>query len=52
MPLELEVVKEGDAGNISLLDNEELSITKEFNKIVDEVVRLTEIETMPLSQIN
>ena len=29
LPLELEVVKEGDAGDISLLDNEELLITKE-----------------------
>jgi len=43
---------EGDAGDISLLDNEELLITKEFNKIVDEVVRLTETETLPLNQSN
>jgi len=52
LPLELEVVKEGDAGDISLLDNEELLITKEFNKIVDEVVKLTEAETLPLRQGN
>jgi ATP-binding protein involved in chromosome partitioning len=52
LPLELEVVKEGDAGDISLLDNQELLITKEFNKIVDEVVRLTETKTLPLSKTN
>jgi ATP-binding protein involved in chromosome partitioning len=41
LPLELEVVKEGDAGDISLLDNEELLITQEFNKMVDEILKLT-----------
>ena len=41
LPLELEVVKEGDAGDISLLDNKELLIAREFNKMVDEIVRLT-----------
>jgi Mrp family chromosome partitioning ATPase len=42
LPLELEVVKEGDAGDISLLTNDELTITQKFNKMVDEVVKLTE----------
>ena len=42
LPLELEVVKEGDAGDISLLDNKELLIAREFNKMVDEIVKLTE----------
>jgi len=41
LPLELEVIKKGDAGDISLLDNEELLITREFNKMVDEIVKLT-----------
>jgi len=41
LPLELEVVKEGDAGDISLLDNKALLITREFNKMVDEIVKLT-----------
>jgi hypothetical protein len=45
LPLELEVVKEGDAGDISLFDNEELLITQEFNKMVDEIVKLTELTT-------
>jgi len=47
LPLELEVVKEGDAGDVSLLDNEELLITQEFNKMVTEIVRLTDTETSP-----
>jgi Mrp family chromosome partitioning ATPase len=41
LPLELEVVKEGDAGDISLLDNQGLLIAREFNKMVDEIVGLT-----------
>jgi hypothetical protein len=48
LPLELEVVKEGDAGDISLLDNQGLLIAREFNKMVDEIVKLTEKS----SQIN
>jgi Mrp family chromosome partitioning ATPase len=42
LPLELEMVKEGDAGDIMLLDKQELLITREFNKMVDEIVKLTE----------
>jgi ATP-binding protein involved in chromosome partitioning len=45
LPLELEVVKEGDAGDISLLDNNALLITQEFNKMVDEIVKLTDPRT-------
>jgi ATP-binding protein involved in chromosome partitioning len=45
LPLELEVVKKGDAGDISLLDNEALLITREFNKMVDEIVKLTDPRT-------
>lgn len=45
LPLELEVVKEGDAGDISLLDNKALLITQEFNKMVDEIVKLTDPKT-------
>jgi len=46
LPLELEVVKEGDDGDISLLTNDELEITREFNKMVDEIVKLTETSTL------
>jgi Mrp family chromosome partitioning ATPase len=45
LPLELEVVKEGDSGDISLLDNKELLIAREFNKMVDEIVNLTKISS-------
>ena len=41
LPLELEVVKKGDAGDISLLANNALAITQEFNKMVDDIVNLT-----------
>jgi hypothetical protein len=42
LPLEVEVVKEGDSGDISLLDNKTLLITQKFNKMVDEIVKLTD----------
>ena len=42
LPFEPEVVREGDIGAISMLDNEELSMTREFNKMVDEITRLTD----------
>jgi predicted Fe-Mo cluster-binding NifX family protein len=42
LPFEPEVVSSGDAGNMSFLDDDQLLITQEFNKIVDEVVKLTE----------
>jgi Mrp family chromosome partitioning ATPase len=45
LPMEPEIVKRGDAGDLSLLDNPELLITREFNKIVDEIVRVTETRT-------
>jgi hypothetical protein len=40
LPFEPELVKEGDAGDISLLDNDELLITREFNKMVDEILKI------------
>jgi Mrp family chromosome partitioning ATPase len=40
LPLEVEVVKEGDSGDISLLDDKALLITRKFNKMVDEIVKL------------
>jgi hypothetical protein len=45
LPLEPEVVKEGDAGDISLLDDNALLITQEFNKMVAEIVKLTDPRT-------
>jgi len=37
-PIELEVVKQGDRGSITFLDDEQLAFTKELNKLVDKVV--------------
>ncbi len=52
LPMEPEIVKKGDAGDLSLLDNQELLITQEFNKIVDEIVKITKTPTdsVPESQ--
>ena len=49
LPMEPEIVKRGDAGDLSLLDNQELSIIQEFNKIVDEIVKITETRTESLA---
>lgn len=42
LPLEPRVVANGDAGDMSLLDDPDLPITREFNKIVDAVVEQSE----------
>jgi Mrp family chromosome partitioning ATPase len=42
LPLEVEVVREGDAGDISLLDDKALLLTREFDKMVDDIVKLTD----------
>ncbi len=42
LPFEPGVVSNGDTGDMSLLDNNKLLITQEFNKMVDEIVKLTE----------
>jgi Mrp family chromosome partitioning ATPase len=44
LPFELEVVKEGDTGDTSILDNNNLLITQAFNVMVDEIVELTKQE--------
>jgi Mrp family chromosome partitioning ATPase len=46
LPLDPEVVKEGDVGDMSLLDNDNLLITQAFNKMVDEIVKSTETENI------
>ncbi|MGB5746886.1 MAG: Mrp/NBP35 family ATP-binding protein [Desulfobacterales bacterium] len=50
LPLEVEVVKEGDAGDLGFLDNHELLIAREFIKMVDEIVKLTDPKTTAPSQ--
>ncbi len=41
LPIEPEVVKKGDMGDLSCLDKEDLPFTEEFQKLVDEVEELT-----------
>ena len=50
LPFELEVVSKGDKGNMSLLDDNKLLITQEFNKIVDKIVKLTETRSEPVPE--
>ena len=50
LPFELEVVSKGDTGDMSLLDDNTLLITQEFNKIVDKIVKLTETKSEPVSE--
>ena len=50
LPLEVEVVNGGDSGDTTLLDNKALLITREFNKMVDEIVKLTDSQTSASSQ--
>jgi Mrp family chromosome partitioning ATPase/predicted Fe-Mo cluster-binding NifX family protein len=47
LPLEPQVVSNGDTGDMGVLENNALLITQEFNKIVDEVVKLTETGPEP-----
>ena len=41
LPFEPEIVREGDLGAVDLLDDKGLPLTREFDKMVDEIVRLT-----------
>jgi Mrp family chromosome partitioning ATPase/predicted Fe-Mo cluster-binding NifX family protein len=50
LPFEPEVVSKGDVGNMSILDNDQLMITQEFNKIVSEIVRLTEAKGKSIAE--
>jgi Mrp family chromosome partitioning ATPase/predicted Fe-Mo cluster-binding NifX family protein len=45
LPFEPEVVSLGDIGNMSLLDNSKLLITQKFNKLVDDILKITSIDT-------
>ena len=47
LPFEPDVVSNGDMGNMSLLDDNKVLITQEFNKIVDKIVKLTETRSEP-----
>ena len=45
LPVEPEVVRQGDTGNVRFLDNGNLAYTQAFNKMVEEIVNLTPAET-------
>jgi hypothetical protein len=38
LPIEPEVVTQGDAGGLQVLENDELHYTREFNKMVEQIV--------------
>lgn len=50
LPFEPEVVRDGDMGAIGLLNNSGLLLIQEFDKMVDNVVRLTNNEDGDVSQ--
>ena len=50
LPLEPEVVSNGDTGSMAILENNDLLITREFDKIVDEIVKLTKTRTEPVPE--
>ena len=45
LPLEPQVVMNGDSGNMGILDDGKLPITRDFNKMVDEIGQLTQNRT-------
>ncbi len=49
LPLEPEIVQQGDIGSMTLLDNNELAFTREFNRMVDEIVKLSATDQKRLS---
>jgi Mrp family chromosome partitioning ATPase/predicted Fe-Mo cluster-binding NifX family protein len=50
LPFEPEVVSMGDMGSVGLLDDSKFLITLEFNKIVDEIIKFTTIETKAIPE--
>jgi len=45
LPIELEVVKQGDAGRLADLDKDHLPFTREFDKMVEQIVKLSNRES-------
>ena len=50
LPLDPQVVSNGDVGDMGLLDRPDLPITREFNKIVDAVIQLSETQETALPE--
>jgi len=40
LPIDPEVVRQGDSGNVAMLDNQDLPFTEEFEKLVERIIRL------------
>lgn len=50
LPLDPQVVSNGDVGDMGLLDRPDLPITREFSKIVDAVIQLSETQETALPE--
>lgn len=48
LPIEPQVVKDGDVGSVASLENEQLPFTMALNKMVDQVLKLTHKEPLVL----
>ena len=44
LPLDPEVVMQGDAGGLAILENDDIAFSREFNKMVDEIVNVHDRE--------
>ncbi len=44
LPLEPQVVQQGDAGSVRMLDDDQLQFAQEFNKMVDVIVEIEKVE--------
>lgn len=45
LPIEPQVVQQGDEGNVNLLNNDQLAFTQAFDKMVEEIVKITEADS-------
>jgi ATP-binding protein involved in chromosome partitioning len=45
LPIEPEVVHQGDIGSISMLDNDQIAFTREFNRLVEGIIARDSKET-------
>ena len=45
LPIEPQVVQQGDEGNVNLLNNDQLAFTQAFDKMVEEIVKIHEADS-------
>jgi Mrp family chromosome partitioning ATPase/predicted Fe-Mo cluster-binding NifX family protein len=48
LPIDPEVVRQGDTGSVAMLDNENLPFTRTFNNMVDQIIKLNDTEPLVL----